>query len=161
MKQDVIKGFTAALFLVTALTIRADVTVFEDAFESGSLNQWTGKLGPEHQGKIVADPLNPANHVLTFTGVNAAGDVFSAVQIPTLGKQRFVLSFDFLALPVAGVVPNEYGGFAGITTDPAGILGNPHFWLAGTYFPAINVPASVATVLATDGQWHHYEVDFT
>jgi len=159
MNQRILHFFTLALLVGSTTAVDGGVIIFQDTFESGNLNQWTGKFGPAHQGRIVSDPLNPGNHVLTFTGVNAAGDIFNASRIPVLGTQRFVLSFDFLALSASGTPPREYGGFAGITTDPRGYL--PHYWLAGTYFPALNVPASVATVLATDGQWHHYEVDFT
>ena len=36
-----------------------------------------------------------------------------------------------------------------------------YYWLAGTYLPALTVPFPVATALAADGQWHHYEIDFT
>ncbi|HEU0011855.1 MAG TPA: hypothetical protein VFT34_18720 [Verrucomicrobiae bacterium] len=147
-------------FLAVAPPVRAQFTPFEDSFESGDLNQWTGKLGVPHHGQIVTDPLNSTNHVLTFTGVNAGGDIFSASPISVdVLPRRFILSFDFLGLPMGGVPPSEYGGFAGVTTDPDGIL--PHYWLAGTYLPALNVPASVATVLMADGLWHHYEVDFT
>jgi hypothetical protein len=157
MNHNAIRLSMLALLFELAMSVHGQVTLFQESFESGNLSQWTGKFGPQHQGKIVNDPLNPANHVLTFTGVNAAGDIFSAARIPVLGTQRFVLSFDFLALSTNGVQPSEYGGFAGITLDPLGV----HYWLAGTYLPAVNTPASVATLLATDGQWHHYEVDFT
>jgi len=159
-----LKAFTLPGLLLTLLAlatpVRAQFRLFADSFESGNLSQWTGKLGLPHHGQIVTDPLDPANHVLTFADVNAAGDVFSASSIPVDGlPRRFILSFDFLALPIGGVAPSEYGGFAGVTTDPDGVL--PHYWLAGTYLSAINVPAPVATVLAVDGLWHHYDVDFT
>jgi len=146
--------------LAVATPARAGFTLFADSFESGNLKQWIGKLGLPHHGQIVPDPLNSANHVLTFTDVNAAGDIFSAAPISVDAlPRRFILSFDFLGLPIGGVAPSEYGGFAGVTTDPDGVL--PHYWLAGTYLPALNVPTSVATALTADGQWHHYEVDFT
>jgi len=147
-------------FLAVATAGQAQFTLFEESFESGNLSQWTGKLGLPHHGEIVTDPLNPLNHVLTFTDVNAAGDIFSASKIAVDElPRRFILSFNFLGLPIGGVPPSEYGGFAGVTTDPDGALA--HYWLAGTYLPALNVPAAVATVLTADGGWHHYEVDFT
>ena len=151
----------AAIILVVISTAgSAQIAVFQDNFESGNLDRWIGKTPAGHQGRIVVDPLDSANHVLTFTGVNAAGDIFSAAPIlVSSSTQRYILSFDFLALSATGVPPAEYGGFAGITTDPAGAA--PHFWLAGTYGPALNVPESVAMILSTDGHWHHYEVDFT
>ncbi|HKQ38528.1 MAG TPA: hypothetical protein VJ063_10655 [Verrucomicrobiae bacterium] len=147
------------LVLLTITTAAsAQVVAFQDNFESGNLSLWTSKTVP-HQGRIVPDPLDSGNHVLTFTGVNSAGDIFSAPPIPVSAPPaRYILSFDFLALSSGGT-PSEYGGFAGITTDPAGF--QPHYWIAGTYGPALNVPSSVATILSTNGQWRHYEIDFT
>ncbi len=159
MKQNALV-LSLTLVLASATVARAQVAVFEDSFESGNLAQWTGQFGAAHHGQIVTDPLNAANHVLTFTGVNAAGDIFSRVAIPAnTAAGRYVLSFDFLALPIGGVTPSEYGGFAGVATAPGFVY--PAYWVGGTYAPALNVPSSVATVLATDGQWHHYEIDFT
>jgi hypothetical protein len=160
MKRQLLISEVAIFLVATAANTSAQVTLFEETFEAGNLSQWTGKAGFEPQGQIVTDPLNPLNRVLTFTGVNAAGDIFSASPVEVTGSGNgYVLSFDFLALPIGGVAPSEYGGFAGITTDPNGLL--PHFWLGGTYPGAINVPAPVATVLVGDGAWHHYEIDFT
>src|SRR5258707_919245 len=114
-------------FLITTGPTHGQV-LFSDNFESGNLDQWIGKLGLPHQGQIVTDPLRPTNHVLTFTGVNAAGDIFNASPISLAGlPQPLILSFDFLGLPLGGVPPSEYGGFAGVTTDPNGAL--PHYWL--------------------------------
>jgi hypothetical protein len=159
MKEKLLAGLWLTL-LAVATPSPAQSILFADNFESGNLNQWTGKLGLPHHGQIVVDPLNPANHVLTFTAGAAGGDIFNASPISLPGQpQPFILSFDFLGLPIGSVPPLEYGGFAGITTDPDGVL--PHYWLAGTYLPALNVPATVATTLTADGQWHHYSVDFT
>src|SRR5712692_11443907 len=115
MKQKLPKLPGLLLVLVAwAVPVRAQLTLFEESFESGDLNQWTGKFGLSHHGQIVTDPLDPTNHVLTFTQVNAAGDIFSASPISLAGLPvRFILSFDFLGLPVGGVAPSEYGGFAG------------------------------------------------
>jgi hypothetical protein len=146
---------------VAAITTSApaQVTLFADNFESGNLNQWTGKSGGDQHGQIVADPFNPSNHVVNFFAGNFGGDMFSTLPVSVDGtRQRIVLSLDFLALPVAGVPPPEYGGFAGVAGDNTGT--NPYF-VAGTYLPALNVPPSVATALSTDGQWHHYEIDIT
>ena len=160
MKVKLLHPSSIALLLALTTADGAQLTVFEDTFESGNLSQWIGPSGTPHHGQIVPDPVNPANHVLTFTAVNAAGETFSTAAIPaSASSKRYILSFDFLALPVSAVPPAEYGGFAGINTTPG--WGLPHYWLAGTYLPALNVPASVATVLVTDGQWHHYEIDFT
>jgi hypothetical protein len=161
MTQKLFNRLGIMVFLLAATTsVRAQVVLFYDNFESGNLDQWTGKFGPANQGIIVPDPLNPNNHVLTFTGVDFGGDIFTAAPIELLGPHRFVLSFDFLGLPVGGVPPPEYGGFAGITASPV-TPGNPVYWLAGTYAPEVNVPAPIGTVLVADGTWHHYKIDFT
>ena len=157
MKTKTAVAFVAATVVAVNL-VHADVTLIEDTFESGTLSLWTGKNGGAHQGQIVADPLNASNHVLTFTGVNAAGDIFSAARLEFAGPRQYILSFDFLGL-AAGPAPTEYGGFIGITDSPTT---NPlEFWVAGTYLPALNAPPSVATQLVADGQWHHYEVNIT
>ena len=64
-------------FSLTCATA-ADSVLFRDNFESGNLDQWTGVLGGAHHGVIVVDPLHSANHVLTFTALNAGGDIFTA-----------------------------------------------------------------------------------
>ncbi len=149
----------AVASLVTTLSSQAQVTLFGDAFESGNLSQWTGKSGGEHHGVIVADPLNPTNHVLSFTAVNGNGDIFSAVPASVdLQHQQVVLSFDFLALPLGPVPPAEFGGFAGVASDN---LGPESIFLAGDYAPALSVPPPIGTLLANDGQWHHYDINFT
>src|SRR6185436_17728188 len=81
MRYYQVAFFALMLSLESGITAPVSIAVFEDTFEAGNLNQWTGKPGFEHQGQIVNDPLNPLNHVLTFTGVNAAGDIFSASPI--------------------------------------------------------------------------------
>ena len=134
--------------------------LFADDFESGNLNQWTGKLGLPHHGQLVSDPLSPTNHVLTFTQVATGGDIFNVSVIALSARsQPIILSFDFLGLSTEPMPPMEFGGFAGITTDPDGR--SPHYWLAGTFPPALNVPSPVATTLTADGKWHHYVIDFT
>lgn len=149
------------MFLLAATTsVRAQGVLFNDSFESGNLNLWTGKSGGAHQGQLVTDPLNPINHVLTFTGVDFGGNMFSASPIALVGPRRFVLSFDFLGLPIGGVPPQEYGGFTGITAPPPTPT-NFIYWVAGTFPPEVNVPPPVGTVLVADGTWHHYKIDFT
>ena len=85
MKKIIVVLSALVLLMLSASTTSAQITVFEDTFEAGNLDQWTGKLGPEHHGQIVADPLNPQNHVLTFTGVNAAALQASATD-PLTGQ---------------------------------------------------------------------------
>jgi len=156
MKKNGALLLACTLFLSASLTsARADI-VFSDNFESGNLSQWTGKLGLPHHGQIVSDPFDALNHVLNFTDVNAAGDIFSTPIVVVPGQQ-YLLSFNFLAFPTGGVIPSEYGGFAGLSTDP----GVTYFWIAGTYPLALTVPPPLATPLATDGFWHHYEINLT
>jgi hypothetical protein len=160
MKRNffMILGLWSALAAVTT-PVHAQVVLFADNFESGNLNQWTGKLGGELHGQIVADPFNPNNHVVNFFATDFGGDMFSASPVSVDGtRQRIKLSFDFLALPNGGVPPPEYGGFVGVAGDNSG---TSTYFVAGTYPPELNVPSSVATVLATDGQWHHYKIDIT
>lgn len=148
-----------AILTVLASDVAAQSILLFDTFESGSLSQWTGKPGQAHHGTIVADPLNATNHVLTFTGLNTGGDIYSA-EIPVLGAQQpprsLILSFDFLGLPLAGATPPEYGGFVGIDIVPG-----EYYWLAATYLPAVSPPPSPQVQLVADGSWHHYEIDLT
>jgi hypothetical protein len=149
----------AALFIAAANCTQADVILFQDNFAGTNLNQWIGKAGAPHQGQLVVDPLNPANQVLGFTGVNFAGDIFSAVPLDVSRARQYVLSFDFLGLPDSGNPTRENGGFLGIA-DAADPLFQQS-WIGGTYAPALTVPAPIATTLVADGQWHHYEIDIT
>jgi hypothetical protein len=148
-----------ALFVAAANLAQADVILFQEKFEGTNLNQWIGKAGAPHQGQLVVDPLNPANQVLGFTGVQFGGDIFGAVPIDVSRPRQYVLSFDFLGLPNASNPALQNGAFLGVT-DAA----NPPtqwFWIASTYEPELTVPASIARPLAADGQWHHYETDIT
>jgi hypothetical protein len=160
MKRNLftIPGLLLALAVV-ATSAPAQVILFADNFESGNLNQWTGKTGYEQHGQIVADPFNPSNQVVNFFELNGGGDMYSASPVSVDGtQQQIMLSFDFLALPITSEPPPEYGGFVGIADD---YTGTHPYWVAGTYPPAFNVPASMATVLATNGLWNHYEIDIT
>ena len=90
-------------------------TLFFEDFE-GTLSEWVGKDGGEHHGVIVPDPLRPGNHVLTFTGLNAAGDIFSPL-VPLTSGGRLVLSFEYLGNPTLGGVPDHLGGAIGFAED--------------------------------------------
>ena len=59
-----------ALFVAAANFAQADIILFQDRFEGTNLNQWIGKAGGPHQGQLIVDPLDPANQVLGFTGIN-------------------------------------------------------------------------------------------
>ena len=158
MNTQMTKWF-GSLAACLALTTQADTVLFQDDFESGSLSRWTAKAGQSHHGQIVADPLQPGNHVLTFTALNTAGDILTVRSFSLVGTQRLVLSFDYLGTQMPGSVPGELGGFIGIATslDTA----QPHFWIAGTDFSGINTPPGIGTELIDDGTWHHYEIDLT
>ncbi len=159
-KDSQMKHYTTRYFGLMALigalanSAHADVILFQDNFESGILDQWIGKSGTPHYGQIVADPLNPANHVLTFNGVNFAGDMFTSAPLNVSRPRQYLLKFDFLGLPGSG----GNGGLIGIASAPTAV--SQQFWIAGP-IEALNVPPPVATPLAVDGQWHHYEIDFT
>lgn len=57
-------------------------TLFSDDSE-GDLTQWIGKNGGAHSGVIVEDPLRSGNHVLSFTQLVGAGDVFG-LEVPVI-----------------------------------------------------------------------------
>jgi hypothetical protein len=149
----------AALFIAAANFAQADVILFQDKFEGTNLNQWIGKAGAPHQGQLVVDPLNPANQVLSFTGINYGGDIFSAVPVDVSRPRQYILSFDFLGLPDSSNPTRENGGFLGIANAASPL--SQLSWIGGTYAPEVNTPAPIATTLVADGQWHHYEIDFT
>jgi hypothetical protein len=159
MKKKTLQWFGLAAVLVAATNFaHADVTLFQDDFEGGDLAQWTGKVGEGHQGAIVADPYNPTNNVLTFTGLTGGGDIFTTNKFDVSGPRRYVLSFDFLGLPVGETPPAEYGAFVGVSATRGE---SPIYWLASTYPPELNVPATVATELVADGVWRRYNIDIT
>src|SRR5213594_1311303 len=78
--------------------------LFEDRFESGNLDQWVGDVHGPHDGQIVADPLDKTNHVLSFTALDANGNLFSAAPIPLTNNQKYAVSFDYLGLAQEGSV---------------------------------------------------------
>jgi hypothetical protein len=122
-----------------------------DDFESG-LSGWTGQGGGSHQGVVVADPLNALNNVLSFTGLNSGGDIYSTATVSANAGDLITLSFDYLGMPGQGN-PGNLGGFAGIS---AGYPGN-HTWGAGTDLAYVGVPQGD---LVDDGAWHSYIITF-
>jgi len=147
----------ATLLAAMVNPTRADITLFQENFEGTNLVQWIGKDGAPHHGQLVVDPLNPANRVLSFSGVNASGDMFTATPLNFSRPRPYVLSFDFLGVADP---TRENGGFIGISAAPTGndLLQS---WIGGTFPGALTSPPSVATTLVADGQWHHFEIDFT
>ena len=133
--------------------------LFFDDFENPALPQWVGKDGGAHHGVVVNDPLRPGNHVLTFTALDFAGDIFGSAVSVTPGM-HYVLSFEYLGLfiPGSGADPNDLGGFIGFENGPyAGVLAVPTTgrWLEGTQLGSAEDDA-----LIDDGQWHTYTVAF-
>jgi hypothetical protein len=131
--------------------------LISDNFE-GTLSAWTGKYGGEHSGAIVVDPLSPSNHVLHFTQVAAAGDMFTIAAF-TSQIDIFRLNFDYLGLPTQGSAPGDLGGFIGFTTVTPGTgteAQGTNSWLAGTMdnypLPRMELPDT--------GKWVHVEILF-
>ena len=138
-----------SLFLVLSAVLSSAQT-FHDDFEFG-LVQWTGKSGGPHHGIVVADPLNPANHVLSFDATVNTGDIFSPEIAVSLGSS-YILSFDYLGVPVLGTPADDTGGMIGISN---GTPGDDLRWFAGT----IDDNYIVLEVI-DDGQWHSYSITF-
>lgn len=132
---------TSILFHVLVARVQA-IPLFMDDFESG-LGAWTGKGFGPHNGITVADPLASGHGmVLTFTAVNAAGDIFTSLGTFPDGV---TISFDYLGL----VNPYPAGGFLGISEGTPG----DHYWLAGQ--PGYG---GLFADLVDDGAWHHYDI---
>jgi hypothetical protein len=120
-----------------------EIIIFAETWEDGA-SQWIGPSGGAHTGAIVPDPLNPANHVLTFSALADAGDIFS-VEIPADTAFVYFLSFDYLGLPKEGTPGGNTGGRVGIAADSPG---ESWMWLAAT------IEGAGTTELIDDGQWH-------
>ena len=129
-------------------------TLFSDDFE-GSLSQWTGKSGGAHSGLIVADPINPSNHVLVFSDLNAAGDVFSP-EVEVFPFELYVLSFDYLGVAKLGSPDGNFGGFIGIADETSGLNETTVQFVGGTCLDEGNIEIDIAD----DGTWHSYSVAF-
>jgi len=113
-------------------------TLFFDDFESG-LGQWA-TVG---SGVIVNDPLNPNNHVLTFTKLWSHGDILSRVINSTTG--RYILSFDYLGTCSS----KNCGGFIGY--EPGDV------WIGGS---DSNYP-DLLVVLPDTGRWEKVIIVFS
>jgi len=141
---------TTTIAAIAACSANADV-IFQDNFESG-LGQWTGKNNRAHHGKLVIDPFNNENTVLTFSKKISAGDMF-ANQILTLDPdETYNISFDYLGLAKNHTRPGDTGGYVGFS------VGTPsrHSWQWAT-----GSVSGAKDVLIDDGQWHSYNFEFT
>ena len=159
MKTSMVTWFGFFCIGLTSVFAAQPAVLFEDKFESGNLDQWTGDVHGPHHGQIVADPLKAGNRVLTFTELDANGDVFSAAPIWLKeGNRQYIVSFDYLGLAQPGSLPGNLGGFLGIATS-VDLWQEGRFWLGGTDPSGINTAMGVQ--LEDDGAWHHYEIDIT
>ena len=127
-----------------------DMVLFTEGFE-GDMSHWIGQSGGAHSGAIVPDPLNPANHVITFTALADVGDIFST-EVPSYHAFVYFLRFDYLGLPKDGTPDANTGGRIGIAQDSPG---STSFWLAAT----IDEPC-IQQELIDDGTWHSYVLFF-
>ena len=106
----------ALLGALTVANVKAsDVVLFSDGFESG-LSQWTGFNGSPSSGVVVPDPLGSGSQVVSFTGISYIGDLFTLSPISVVGATSVKVRFDYLGKPVAGSIPDNFGGFVGLAT---------------------------------------------
>jgi hypothetical protein len=146
MKKHLLGLGLAGLLAVPA----AADTMFLETFE-GTLGAWQrGYHYLPASGTIVADPLQ-GDHALNFGHLNSGGDIFSVTAFDS-PDNTYILTFDYLGMPVPGGNPSDRGGFLGYSYG----LPGTHVWLAGTqnsYGTPIN--------LIDDGAWHTYTYTFT
>jgi len=136
-----------ALVMVFGLTLSLSThalgtTLFFEDFESG-LSNWYGKSGGSHHGITVGDPLQ-SDSALTFTELNAAGDIFTQ-DVFTSPTGNYILSFDYLGT-CGG---SNCGGFIGYSYGLPGY----HVWLGGT-------GGGYPDLLPDTGQWEHVIISF-
>ncbi|MEA3305754.1 MAG: PEP-CTERM sorting domain-containing protein [Candidatus Omnitrophota bacterium] len=153
MKIQKVWAIGVLSFVVVAISLVNAVasTIFIDNFE-GDLSQWIGQYGGVHHGVVISDPLVSGNHVLTFTELNAAGDIFTLQQFNLVTGQPYRVSFDYLGLADTASVPGDFGGYAGMSEDFPG----RHLWYYGT-----GSNSGASDILVDDGQWHSYNYYFT
>lgn len=137
------RKFPLILAMAAALAETASATtLFTEDFES-DLSQWTGVyayMGPT--SAIVADPLQ-GDHALR-AGLNSGGDIRTIAPI-TSASGNYIISFDYLGIPVPGSVPGDFGGFLFWT--------GTWTWIGGT-----SGVAGYPNNLIDDGQWHSYSI---
>lgn len=141
-------GLVATLSMAT-MAQAAVVSVFADNFESG-LSKWDDSRPLSPHAKVVTDPLNASNKVLTFQVPFFAGSIFSNDTVVS-PSGSYTVSFDYLGKSRRFSTPGDLGGYIGVSSaDKADQL-----WLGGT--------GSFATPvnLIDDGAWHRYTYTFT
>lgn len=143
------------LFAITAAAIAANAAnadvLFSDDFESG-LGQWTGKDFGAHHGVLVIDPFDNQNTALSFSALNAAGDIFSSDVLTLDPNETYKLSFDYLGLQNLFAPNDNTGGYVGFSVDAPG--SHSWHWATGSV-------SNASDVLIDDGQWHSYDFEFT
>lgn len=146
-----------ALLTFSALTagvltsVASADALFQDDFEN-TLNKWTGKAGGGHQGMLVIDPFDHSNTVLTFRGLNSAGDMFSREALTLEDDTTYVISFDYLGLATGAARSGDHGGYVGFSEDmPA-----RHAWKWAT-----GTESGAEDVLIDNNHWNSYEFEFT
>ena len=152
--MNMLQRFGPALAACAGITALAGIAsadaYFSDTFES-TLSQWTGKSGGTHHGVIVPDPLRPGNNVLSFTGLNAGGDMFSVTALALDPSATYRISFDYLGLAEPMTIAGDTGGYVGFSQG----LPDAHRWLWAT-----GSVSGASDVLDDDAQWHRYRFDF-
>lgn len=141
------------VLVVFAGSASALPTLFQDDFESG-LGAWIGKNGGPHHGLVVPDPINPGsgNDVLTFTLLNAGGDIFTTAAFSLVPGRTYALSFDYLGIVGPATTPGDTGGYAGLSAGLPGL----HKWCIAT-----GTASGALDVLIDDGTWHSHTYVFT
>ncbi len=138
----------AASLSLASMAQAAVVNMVFDDFESG-LSKWDvrGLLIPH--ARIVTDPLNAGNKVLSFDVPFAAGSIFSKDFVNSTGS--YTLSWDYLGRARTFSTAGDLGGYIGVSS--ANTLAQ--LWVGGTGSYATPVD------LIDDGQWHSYSRTFT
>lgn len=134
-------------------TLDESLPIFVEHFE-GDLSKWTGKFDGEHHAIIVKDPVRQGNHVVTFTALNFAGDIFSQ-EVRVKDGFTYELRFEYLGLPDLGGVPDDLGGAIGFGEGLDEL---------GSRFLECTIPILCCGCeqiqLIDDGQWHKYSIEF-
>jgi len=131
-----------AVFTILPASAFTQSVFLNDNFE-GDLSEWES-LG---YGVVVADPINPGNHVLSFTNTAAAGNMFTPAY-ECLPGATYVFSFRYLG----NAGGEDTGGYIWLY-DPADPY-SPENPVWGTQ------PENSMFELIDDGQWHGYQLMF-
>jgi len=135
---------TSLTLMLGSLTCRsASADLLFDNFEgtsSLSSNLSSTLWQSNASGSVVADPLDPTNHVLHFTQKGYGADLDS-VPLTFNAGTLYQLQFDYLG------TSNAAGGFVGLSSS--------NVWYFGAV-PFNNGGAMNNVVLTDNGTWHHY-----